>query len=715
MPKNIVLLSDGTGNSAAMLHRTNVWRIHQALDLRLGDQIAAYDDGVGTENFRPLALLAGAVGLGLARNVRQLYAFLCRNYEPGDRIYLFGFSRGAFTVRTLVGFIADQGLVSWKTEKELREETRAAWRRYYNRRRSITRQRLRRLFGLPRPSGVHESAPPIAFLGVWDTVAAYGLPVAELALAIQRIGLWNLGFADRKLSTIVERACHALALDDERQTFHPVLWDESTETDPERIQQVWFAGAHSNVGGGYPKDELAFVSLEWMKRHAEAAGLRFLPDPPSMVVAQPNPHGALYDSRAGLSAYYRYKPRSLAELCHDQDAGVEVAHPKIHHSVMERLRENQAPYPAIGIPADYEVVQADGRTRHPGAPGAEETGAWARWRERRQQRAWDVVFWRRLVYLLILATTTAIVLAPTWLPWQPQRACTGPWCFLDPPIEAIGALLPAFADSWLTAFRQNPRTFTLLAILFLLLQRMNSRLKTDAARHGDASWTHVRDHLTGPAPPPSRPTPITRFRTSGAGALYRFWSRDVLPLIVMVLVLLVTLGAFGRLAFDFMSSLGYACTATPAAQLVEPRTGVNVQFATATSCHATGVRLRAGERYAIDIKVDEPWSDGEIKASPDGFSSLRLLPFLPMRRLWKEPWFRPIGRIGATGNDFYPLGSNRENARVEFRARSDGELFVFVNDVVWGPPPFSWWDGAYRWDAGRNHGTATLTIIDRRR
>jgi hypothetical protein len=714
MSKNIVLLSDGTGNSAAMLHRTNIWRIHQSLDLRLGDQIAAYDDGVGTENFRPLALLAGAVGLGLAHNVRQLYAFLCRNYEPGDRIYLFGFSRGAFTVRTLVGFIADQGLSSWTTEKELRGQTRAAWKRYYNRRRSITRQRLRRLLGLPRPSGVHPTAPPIAFVGVWDTVAAYGLPVAELALAIQRIGLWNLGFADRRLSPIVERACHALALDDERQTFHPVLWDESTETDPERIQQVWFTGAHSNVGGGYPKDELAFVSLEWMKRHAESAGLRFLPDPPSMVVAQPNPHGELYDSRAGLSAYYRYKPRRLEELCHDRDNGVEIPHPKIHYSVMERLRDNQVPYPVIGVPADYEVVQPDARTRHPGAPGAAETGAWARWRARRQERAWDFVFWRRLVYLLILATTTAIVLAPTWLPWHPRRACTGPWCFLDPPIEAIGALLPAFAESWLTAFRQNPRTFTLLAVTFFMLQRINMRLRTRAARHGDAAWAHVREGLTTPAPPPEPPTPVTRFRTSGAGALYRLWSRDVLPFIVMVLVLLVTLGAFGRVAFDFMSSLGYACTATPADRLVEPRRGVPVRFATASSCHATGIRLRAGERYAIDIKVDVPWADGDIDATPDGFSSLRLLPFLPMRRHWGEPWFRPMGRIGATGNDFYPLGSDRENARVEVRARSDGELFVFVNDVVWGPPPFPWWDGAYRWEAGRNHGTATLTVIDRR-
>ena len=112
MPKNIVLLSDGTGNSASKLLKTNVWRIYESLDLDDPTaQVACYDDGVGTSSFKPLALLGGTFGVGLARNVLRLYRFTCEHYEPGDRIYAFGFSRGAFTIRVLVALLCDQGII----------------------------------------------------------------------------------------------------------------------------------------------------------------------------------------------------------------------------------------------------------------------------------------------------------------------------------------------------------------------------------------------------------------------------------------------------------------------------------------------------------------------------------------------------------------------------------------------------------------------------
>ena len=112
MSKNIVLLSDGTGNSSSKLFKTNVWRLFQMLDLRNpGRQIAYYDNGVGTSSFKPLAILGEVFGFGLKRNVIDIYSFCCRNYKPGDRIYCFGFSRGAFTIRIVAGLIARQGLV----------------------------------------------------------------------------------------------------------------------------------------------------------------------------------------------------------------------------------------------------------------------------------------------------------------------------------------------------------------------------------------------------------------------------------------------------------------------------------------------------------------------------------------------------------------------------------------------------------------------------
>src|SRR5438132_10130624 len=112
--RRIILLSDGTGNSAGKVWRTNVWRTFEALDLTSSQQIAFYDDGVGTSSFKPFAILGGVFGFGLKRNVLAIYSFCCRNYQPGDRIYCFGFSRGAFTIRVVAGMIAQVGLVPYQ-------------------------------------------------------------------------------------------------------------------------------------------------------------------------------------------------------------------------------------------------------------------------------------------------------------------------------------------------------------------------------------------------------------------------------------------------------------------------------------------------------------------------------------------------------------------------------------------------------------------------
>jgi uncharacterized protein (DUF2235 family) len=126
--RNIVLLSDGTGNSAAKLFKTNVWRLYQALNLSNAGQVAFYDDGVGTSSLKPLALIGGAFGWGLKRNIIALYMFLCRNYAVGDKIFGFGFSRGAFTIRVLTKFVLAKGLV---TEFDLSDDLRHKARKLY--------------------------------------------------------------------------------------------------------------------------------------------------------------------------------------------------------------------------------------------------------------------------------------------------------------------------------------------------------------------------------------------------------------------------------------------------------------------------------------------------------------------------------------------------------------------------------------------------------
>ena len=272
MPKNIVLLSDGTGNAAASIWRTNVWRVFQAIDLTNSDQVARYDDGVGTSSFKPVAILGGGFGWGLKRNVIDLYKFLCRNYSPGANIYAFGFSRGAFTIRVLIGLIAREGLVPFTTQDDLDTNAIAAYRAFRSARYRTTAGAFLRPFrdawvflknwvlGRERySSGKNIKDVSIRFLGLWDTVAAYGLPVEEWTIGIDRY-LWPLELPDRKPWSNIERACHALSIDDERTTFYPVLWDESSVA-PAKISQVWFAGMHANVGGGYPDDSpLAYRS-----------------------------------------------------------------------------------------------------------------------------------------------------------------------------------------------------------------------------------------------------------------------------------------------------------------------------------------------------------------------------------------------------------------------------------------------------------------------
>ncbi|MGH9868497.1 MAG: DUF2235 domain-containing protein [Candidatus Polarisedimenticolia bacterium] len=377
MPKNIILCSDGTGNTALKGRGTNVFKLYEALDLNghrddptLTEQIAFYDDGVGTQTLKPVRLLCGAIGWGLARNVRQLYAALCRCYEPDDRIYLFGFSRGAFTVRALAGLIADSGVIDrmrWHTTAELDALTRKVYRTHRRHYRNLTKTITKHVGLLDRYRDrfpelyVDEGTatpPQIHFMGVWDTVDAVGLPVEELSWLLNTF-IYPFKFPDYQLSEKVRKACHALAIDDERRTFHPLLWDESVERDG-RIEQVWFAGAHSNVGGGYEKHGMSLVALDWMMSKAEESGLRFIAPVRDVYGMLRNATDQLYDSRRGLGFYYRYQPRPIQKLC-----ARNATRPTIHVSVLQRLLLSGQPYTPGNLPDDFDLV---GTLTRDGAP-----------------------------------------------------------------------------------------------------------------------------------------------------------------------------------------------------------------------------------------------------------------------------------------------------------------------------------------------------------
>jgi uncharacterized protein (DUF2235 family) len=376
MSKNIVLLSDGTGNSAASIFKTNVWRLFQILDLsNPAHQIAFYDDGVGTSSFKLFAILGGIFGFGLKRNVIALYSFCCRNYRDGDRIYCFGFSRGAFTIRIVAGLIASQGLVTYNNnEADLARFAADAYRTYRRRFNSGILRYLgyvgidlrsirdaviriwRRLRGQTVRAPSMTEIESIHFVGIWDTVDAYGGPIQEMTRAID-YWIWPLSMPDHFMSAKVLRACHALALEEERDAFSPVIWDQRyvraaatvagsnkanwlfdvnydprgaaakaaepppqartnlPTIDQQRISQVWFTGVHADVGGGYPQNGLSFVALNWMMDRAKAYGLLYLTAQRQLLFdPQIDPNDKLNDSRKGLASYYRYKPRNLRDI-----------------------------------------------------------------------------------------------------------------------------------------------------------------------------------------------------------------------------------------------------------------------------------------------------------------------------------------------------------------------------------------------------------------
>lgn len=363
MTKNIILTSDGTGNKGGYGADTNVFKTYLAVDLHHPEitQVAFHDDGVGTNKNKYIRGITGAFGIGLTDNVKEIYTFLCRNYEKDSKIFLFGFSRGAATVRTLAGFILACGIIDGKAyphDRNLKAEVDKAMAAYQTKKGAAFQEKLKK-----DEKGF--TNVEIEFIGVWDTVSALGIPkkwpksIQWIADGLSAVadGIAPHKFHDYQLNNQVKNVFHALAMDDERKTFHPEIWNEkNTERRPENIEQVWFSGVHSNVGGGYPKCGLSNVALDWMMTKAENLDLEFHKSLRTEAKISCNVNDKLYDSRDGAAIYYRYAPRNIEALCQKKLEGPI----RIHESVFDRLKRSTADYAPGFIPQTFSVVDNDG-------------------------------------------------------------------------------------------------------------------------------------------------------------------------------------------------------------------------------------------------------------------------------------------------------------------------------------------------------------------
>ena len=799
--KSIFLFADGTGNSSAKLFKTNVWKMYEAIDFGAASQgghvqVGYYDNGVGTSAFRPLALLGGIFGVGLKSNVLRLYTFLCRNYQPGDRIYAFGFSRGAFTIRLLVSLVADQGILMPPVGKhagshQVREASlsRQVHQAYRDFRRTFVpnlpigwvlvflvralRDALlavghaiaaawRNLWNKPQPAPRERCYPDIEFVGVWDTVAAYGGPFAEFTRGIDD-WVFPLTMPDHFLSPKVKKARHALSLDDERDAFWPLLWDEVHEHDvinkgwpvtvgrdadgkpiqetrkvaEDRLRQVWFAGVHSDVGGGYPDESLSYIPLLWMMDELgnEVDFLRTFVDRARDLA---NPYGPIHDSRAGPAAYYRYQPRKIAAFMDPaSDSTVSLRQPVwggspawrgllrsvcVHESVFARVISGIDNYAPAALPARFDIVSATGPRAIPvltekNLATLNDASAEADLRFDHQEEAWNGVWWRRLIYFLTIAMTIVLLMAP-WTKWLQgiDQLCSDDRCFARSFFEYALFFVPQSIRNSLNPWASVPLDVIVfgLAIFGLIAWgRRTERRFRDRVRE---IW---RDYLgeTGAALSPLDRGDRSSLRPVRESLIYQgiifILKWDLLPAACGIATLVVLLYGGLVVATQVIYARAESKTAfckihfqTAAADSV-----TDVPFSTSDSCTDLGVRLTQGKPYRLTIKAipadpkqTSPWFDDTIAADPRrGIADrhLGMIPFAPLKRVtsanwmqvmtevradqadtWSRQFFSPIFGLGIDMRKQELTFLGNQTYETTFCARWNGRLYLMVNDAA---------------------------------
>lgn len=366
--KRIVILIDGTWNSEGTTGDTNVAKLdgadRPAARRFIKDEGAGkivqkihYHDGVGSEGNFFKRLLGGAIGCGLKQIILDCYGFIVGDYEPGDEIYLFGFSRGSYAARALAGLIGASGIARRRNAGVFE----AAWRHY--RVKPSTRERpqigsssdqkaVADFVALAAQRSFHDSRA-IACVGVWDTVGSYGIPAGiGLAALARYYSLITLGFHDTSFGSNVALGLHALAVDEHRRPFVPTFWTIAKGQKPKgHVEQTWFAGAHCNVGGGYPDAGLSDHALIWMIARVQAlTGLEFNLEAIG-AAARPNIVGAVVDSTIGWPLdhcfpHYR-KVLPTNAICYGyfsntDDPAMERINERVHWTVIAKRQDRTA-------------------------------------------------------------------------------------------------------------------------------------------------------------------------------------------------------------------------------------------------------------------------------------------------------------------------------------------------------------------------------------
>ncbi len=314
MSKNIIIFSDGTGQEGGKKYNTNVYKIFNMIRDRSTEQIAYYDQGLGTGWNK---ISGNLIGSGITQNIMQSYHFIFDTYQVGDELFLFGFSRGAATVRSLAGFIHLFGILP-KSRPELIKQALTIYKM-----KDIAKRQKKALELLSKNKNIWCK---IKFIGVWDTVAALGLPIKFLDNILTMLPFLKHQFHDFTLSESICHAYQALSIDDKRKIFHPILWKKNPSSE-QTLKQVWFCGSHTDVGGGYKSSGLSDIPLVWMLDQAMSHGLKLFGNYNVKIDQQVN--AAMHDETSEFPSNLFRRQERIWD-------GAVSNNPTVHASVLAR-------------------------------------------------------------------------------------------------------------------------------------------------------------------------------------------------------------------------------------------------------------------------------------------------------------------------------------------------------------------------------------------
>lgn len=332
MSRRLIVFCDGTWQDLEKEYPTNVVKMAQAI--KLGDdsdiaQILYYDGGIGTKAIgiqnsaidSLISLVGGGLGLGIDQKIQTAYRFLCLNYQPGDEIYLFGFSRGAYTVRCLGGLIYNSGLLHRKFIRRISQ----AYELYREKQNPDNAPNGKNAIEFRQKYG---QSAPIKALCCWDTVASLGIPDLIHWLRLDQKFNERYRFFDSTVNHTIEKAIHAVAIDEIRQAFDVTLMNSSTKRHPDQVKEIWFPGVHGSVGGGSKKDQgLSDAALLWMMAEVEKLGLAL--DKSSVEEGIKPDYKTFFDNQP--KSFYRFGKINIREIPGDFE--------DLHESVKQRWKD----------------------------------------------------------------------------------------------------------------------------------------------------------------------------------------------------------------------------------------------------------------------------------------------------------------------------------------------------------------------------------------